>query len=146
MTRIDFYVLTSVEPNARYLTACRLAEKAYRLGHRVYVQTESAQADVILDDLLWTFRQNSFVPHERWPNDGNADVPVLLGHDEAPDFLADVLINLGEQIPGAFDRFDRLVEIVDQDGPTRTAGRRRFRHYRERGFAPVAHKLDDAGD
>jgi len=142
MTRIDFYVLTGVEPHDRRLTACRLAEKAYRLGHRVYVQTDSAQADVIMDELLWTFRHNSFVPHARWQSSENADVPVLLGHDAAPDFLADVLINLSERIPDGFDRFDRLVEIVDQDEATRAAGRRRYRFYRERGLTPVTHRLD----
>ncbi|MEZ5578324.1 MAG: DNA polymerase III subunit chi [Candidatus Competibacteraceae bacterium] len=48
-------------------SACRLADKAYGLGHTVYLFTASEARAAALDDLLWTFRQDSFVPHERYP-------------------------------------------------------------------------------
>lgn len=141
MTRIDFYVLSGDETQERLLTACRLAEKAYRLGHRVYIQTASTREDALLDDLLWTFRQNSFVPHARGQGGGDRECPVLVGHEPPPSFLNEVLINLAEPIPDSFDRFSRLVEIINQDEATRTAGRRRYRFYRERGLSPVTHQL-----
>jgi DNA polymerase-3 subunit chi len=125
MTRIDFYVLSSASSHGRHLTACRLAEKAYRAGHRVYVQTATAQDEVALDDLLWTFKQNSFVPHARWQGEGEPDVPVLVGHRPAPAFSGDVLIHLNEAIPDAYERFERIAEIVDADAVCRAAGRRR---------------------
>lgn len=146
MTRIDFYVVPGADPQQRRLTACRLAEKAYRLGHRSYILTESTREDALLDDLLWTFRQNSFVPHARWHGSGHAETPVLLGHDPPPEFLHEVLINLGETIPDAYDRFARLVEIINQDEATRAAGRRRYRFYRDRGLSPVTHQLTAAGE
>ncbi|MFO1419126.1 MAG: DNA polymerase III subunit chi [Methylotetracoccus sp.] len=144
--RIDFYLVPDGDPRGRYLTACRLTEKAYRLGHRIYIQTESEQTAALLDDLLWTFRQNSFVPHARWPAGEQPETPVFLGTAEPPEFLDDVLINLSDAVPSTFDRFARLVEIVDQDETGKEAGRRRFRFYRDRGLTPATHKLESASD
>lgn len=141
MTRIDFYVVPGTDPQQRRITACRLAEKAYRLGHRTYIQTDSSREDALLDDLLWAFRQNSFVPHARWHGSGDSETPILVGHEPPPGFLHDVLINLADPIPDAFDRFARLVEIVNQDETVRTAGRRRYRFYRDRGLTPLTHQL-----
>ena len=41
MTRIDFYILRSADIRNRQLLACRLTEKAYRLGHTVYPHTRT---------------------------------------------------------------------------------------------------------
>ena len=141
MTRIDFYVLPGAVVRERQSTACRLAEKAYRLGHRVYLQTSMSQDDATLDDLLWTFKQNSFVPHARWQGDDDTGVPVLIGHETPPPACSDVLINRAESIPDAYERFARIVEIVDNDEACREAGRRRYRFYRDRGYVPMTHKL-----
>ena len=62
--RVDFYILAAADSAARLRFACRLAEKAYHLKHRVHLHTASAAAAADVDDLLWTFRQGSFVPHE----------------------------------------------------------------------------------
>lgn len=146
MTRIDFYVLPGTEPKERHLTACRLAEKAYHLGHRCYIQTASMQDEALLDDLLWTFRQNSFVPHARWQGSHDPGVPILLGHSPPPTFLHEVLIHLGDPIPDAYDRFTRVVEIINADENTRAAARRRYRFYKDRGLSPMTHQLGGPED
>lgn len=142
MTRIDFYVLPGASVRSRQLTACRLAEKAYHAGHQVYVQAATAQDEVVLDELLWTFKQNSFVPHGRWPGEAQSEVPVLVGHLPSPAAHVDVLINLADAIPNAHERYARIVEIVDADAACREAGRRRYRFYRDQGYAPVTHRLE----
>lgn len=146
MTRIDFYVLSGIAEHERQTTACRLAEKAYRLGHRCYIQTASIQEGETLDDLLWTFRQNSFLPHERWTGQEDSGSPIWIGHSGPPDFLSEVLINLADPVPDRFDRFSRVAEIINQDETTRSAGRRRYRFYRDRGLNPMTHHLGTAGD
>lgn len=146
MTRIDFYVLPGVMARDRQVTACRLAEKAYRSGHRVYLQAATAHDGAMLDDLLWTFKQNSFVPHARWEGDDVPDVPVLIGHQPSPPCCSDVLINLAAPIPDAYERFARIVEIVDAEDACRDAGRRRYRFYRDRGHVPVTHKLESTAE
>ena len=93
MTEVDFYILNNDDALQRARFACRLADKAYKLGHRVYIHTESAQQTNQLDDLLWTFQQNSFVPHCVFDGD-DRHTPVQLGHDAEPDASHAVLINL----------------------------------------------------
>ena len=90
MTQVDFYVLKDDSALHRVQFACRLADKAYRLGHRVYIHTESAEQTRQLDDLLWTFQQNSFVPHCVYQDAGDTPPPVLLAHDAEPDASSQV--------------------------------------------------------
>ena len=141
MPRIDFYVLPDQKENGRALLACRLADKAYGLGHTVYVFTASEARAAALDDLLWTFRQDSFVPHERYPLMGEEGSPVLVGTAAPATVEAQVLINLADALPEGFERYDRVVELVDQHPEVLAQSRERFRQYREQGCAPETHKL-----
>ncbi len=139
--RIDFYVLPGQEPNGRLSLACRLAEKAYGLGHRVYLHAASPEQARQLDDLLWTFRQGSFVPHTLCPSAEGDASPVLIGSDEAPAATAGVLINLSDTVPVFFERYERVAELVDQQPSVLAKSRERFRSYRDRGYEPVSHRL-----
>jgi DNA polymerase III, chi subunit len=60
MTRIDFYVLPDDNIDKQHIFACRLAQKASKQGHRVYIHTESEQQSKKLDDLLWSFYAHQF--------------------------------------------------------------------------------------
>ncbi len=143
MTRIDFYILPGRDPHTRRVTACKLIEKAYRQGHQVFLQTGSAEETRLFDDLLWTFRQGSFVPHEICADpDAPIEAPVLIGHGLAPAAVRDVLLNLGSEIPEDYARFERLAEFIDEDEAVKRAGRVRYKAYKEAGYAPETHKLD----
>lgn len=141
MTRIDFYILGDANQAGRYLTACRLAEKAFGLGHRVHVHTASPEEATRLDDLLWTFRDGSFVPHELVREDG-ADSPVTVSDRWEPTGECEVLINLAPDVPPFFSRFHRVAEIIDRDEEQRRHGRERFRFYRDRGYDLNTHELE----
>ena len=141
MTRIDFYILQSGSPGAGNAVACRLTEKAYQLGHKVYIHTADADQTEALDELLWTFRAGSFVPHRRC-DAGDDFAPVLIGHGEAPEIRPDVLINLSGEVPLFFSRFERVAEVVEGEEPQRAGARERFRFYRERGYELATHELE----
>ena len=141
MPRIDFYVLPDRKDNGRALLACRLADKACGLGHTVYLLTASEAQAAALDDLLWTFRQDSFIPHERYPLAGEESSPVLVGAVLPAEFDAQVLINFTDRLPEGFERFERVVELVDSHPEVLAKSRERFRQYRERGLTPETHKL-----
>lgn len=140
MTRIDFYVLQDNPALARERLACRIAEKAYGLGHRVHIHTADAPAASRLDELLWTYRDGSFVPHEVEPADP-APVPVTIGHAWEPREDCAVLINLAEAVPVFFSRFERVAEILDPDPVVRRHGRERYRFYRDRGYELNTHEV-----
>jgi DNA polymerase-3 subunit chi len=54
---------------------------------------------------------------------------------------AQVLINFTDVLPEGFERFQRVVELVDQHPEGLVKSRERFRQYRERGLTPETHKL-----
>jgi DNA polymerase-3 subunit chi len=139
--RVDFYILSQPAPDARALLACRLIEKIYKLGHIVYIHAISAEHGQQLDDLLWTFRQGSFVPHGLYPPAADDHSPVLIGWTSDPNTQADVLVNMTHEVPEFFARFARVVELVDQDPDTLSQSRIRFRFYREQGCEPESHRV-----
>ncbi|HLF23457.1 MAG TPA: DNA polymerase III subunit chi [Burkholderiales bacterium] len=141
MTRVDFYLLPGAEGNGKALAACRLAQKAYRLKHRVYILTDGPDASANLDRLLWTFHPNSFVPHQVQSDPADVNLPVMIGHDVPPDTFGDVLISLTAEAPEFFDRFERVAEIVGADETERAGARERFRRYRDRGVDVQTHNL-----
>jgi DNA polymerase-3 subunit chi len=139
--RVDFYVLGVSDPQAVSHFACRLAEKAWRAGHRVWLHTPSGDAARELDVALWTFRDDSFVPHALAGSD-DEDCPILIGRGAEPDDAPDVLINLAPQVPDWVRRCSRIAEIVGADEQARAAGRDRFRTYRELGCEPESHRIE----
>lgn len=141
MTRVDFYVLPSHDPHTRRVMACRLIEKAFRQGHTVYLKTDSPDEVNLFDDLLWTFRQGSFLPHER-VDTLPREAPIILGHVVPPSDMKDVLVNLGVDMPEGFTAFDRVAELIDQDEAVKAAGRQRYRAYQAHGFTPETHQLE----
>ena len=140
MTQIDFYILADEAGSARALLACRLTEKAWKQGHQVFINTASSRQLADLDDLLWTFRAGSFIPHGVYTESGS-DQPVVLGHATEPAGHNDVLVNLADEVPTYFSRFDRVAELVGADEQQRTAARKRYRFYQDRGYTLNTHKL-----
>ena len=142
MTRIDFYIVDSDEESSRALLACRLAEKAYSLKNRIYIYTTDELQTNELDDLLWTYRAGSFLPHQQLEAEDDPNCPVLIGHADAPEGLSQVLINLDVAVPLFFSRFERVVEIVNQEENQRQQARERFKYYRDRGYDLHSHNLN----
>ena len=141
MTRVDFYISEDPGQSGHRQLACRLIEKAYRLGKRIYVHTDDAQLSRDFDRQLWIFRDRSFVPHCRVEELGEDPPPVVIGHDHEPRDVSDLLINLGAAVPAFFSRFERVAEMVAGDEASREAGRKRYRFYQEQGCELDTHRL-----
>ena len=138
MTKVDFYILGS---DSREHTACKLTEKAYGLGKRIYIHTKTAQQAKHMDELLWTFRDGSFVPHQQYQPGVHTESPIQIGCHESPETDCDVLINLADEVPLFFSRFLRVAELVGAGPAEKTQGRDRFRFYRDRGYPLDTHEL-----
>lgn len=142
MTQIDFY--THVEDKLH--TACRLAAKAFNHGLRVVVFCPEAETAQRFDRLLWTTPAISFIPH-CFPGDPLAPVtPVIIDHDGGDPPHDQVLLNLREEWPPFFSRFQRLIEIVSLDDGDRKGARERFKFYRDRGYEIRTHDLSKVNE
>lgn len=143
MTRVDFYILSDGSGDGLHRFACRLVEKAWKRGMQCHINAASPEQADRLDDLLWTFRDVSFIPHGRTGGDsaGSERLAAVIGSGEDPQGKPDVLINLSAEVPSFFSRFERVAELVDNDSERRTAGRQRFRYYRDRGYPLESHNI-----
>ena len=142
--QVDFYVRTGASLEALESFACRLVETVWQRGHEVLVLAASDVAARRLDDLLWTFREESFVPHRMIDVDGTAvepvSEPVIVSMPGVWRSELDVLVNLTPSVPDEADRAVRIAEIVPAAGSGRDAGRERYREYRNRGFELRTHR------
>ena len=156
--KVDFYSTQADHPGAAARLLCKVIEKAYRQGLKVYVHADSPRQMRYFDDLLWTFRDGSFIPHERAESgadsgaesgmgrDGGQSVaaPITIGCGPIPDSDATVLCNLGAAVPESptsLDRFERLIDASDAVEPGRTQARGRYRWYKEQGYTLTHHAV-----
>jgi DNA polymerase-3 subunit chi len=142
VARVDFYILAQTDERARQLLACKLAEKAWRLDNSVWIHAAGKKEAERLDELLWTFRDGSFVPHSlAGRHDGTEDSPIMIGSDEQDVASRDLLINLTDDIPGFAAGFPRVAELVTSDENCRQLSRKRYATYRDQGHELNTHKL-----
>lgn len=146
MTRVDFYVMEM--PNARQHDhlVCRLAEKAWSEGHRVHICCENDASASSIDNLLWSYKDTSFVPHAKVDAPDSNAAPVTIGLIADVPNTTEVLINLGSDVPDFFSRFERVMETTGSDDSARAAARERYRFYQERGYSLKTHKLGSPRD
>jgi DNA polymerase-3 subunit chi len=128
--------------SARLRLACRVAEKAYLAKQRVVVFSDDAALLPKFDELLWTFGDGTFVPHDVVTRDGApCDAAVALTTGPLPADHSDVLINLGATVPAFADKFARIAEFLDGRPEVRAAGRERFKVYRGKSIEPQTHNV-----
>ncbi len=140
MTSIDFYF----NAQDRLQVACRLAGKAVKQNQRLLIYAPDAETARRIDKMLWTWPATGFVPHCEVHAPLAAETPVLIASgDETPEGC-ELLLNLGAGCPPHFERFARLLEVVD--AADREAGRNRYRFYRSRGYPLANHDLAQGGN
>ena len=142
MTRVNFYISPNKAAKANLQLACRIAEKAYGKQNKIYIHVNGAEQAKSLDDMLWIFREGSFIPHCQSTDENQQDAAIVIGYDGLPEIQPDVLINLADKVPNFFTRFERVAEIVSGDEPTRESARARYKFYRERGYPLETHELN----
>ena len=135
MTRVDFH---SKVPD-KLLYACRLVRKARAADMRVVVFTRDRQQLDALDEALWTFSEQDFLPHVTADDELASQTPIILTDDaEATLPHHQILINVSGETPAHFARFERMFEVISIDEDDLAAGRERYRQYQQRGY-PLTH-------
>jgi len=140
MTSIDFYF----NAQDRLQVACRLAGKAMKQNQRVLIYAPDSELAARIDKMLWTWPATGFVPHCAVHAPLAEETPVLIGSREETPEGCEVMLNLGAGCPPHFERFARLLEVVDEAG--RDDGRARYRYYKERGYRITNHDLANANE
>lgn len=142
--KIDFYILPDTETQARFRFACRLLEKAYQQKHRVYIHTDNTTDANRLDEMLWTYRDDSFIPHNLIGEGPEPAPPIQIGFGAAPANHRGILLNLSNTVPDFYPQFQRILEIIPNDATAQEQGRERYRIYRTNGLNINTHKLQNS--
>lgn len=141
MTLVRFYLHDQAGAVAQLDMACRLLQKAQRENSTAYVYAADAHGAKQLEEALWIFTPEAFVPHCLHPQDEALPASVRIGHVPPPQHTDQLLMNLSTEIPPDYDRFNRLFECISADKTQVQAGRRRYRVYREQGHKLEHHKI-----
>lgn len=130
MSQIDFYISPNPAPQSRERLACKIIEKAWSQGHKIYIHCDADSQALLVSRLLWTLHDGSFIPHDLFPEPSNSIAPIRIGY-AANQYWQDatVLVNLATTVPEFYTQFARLVEVINGDEQVKQAGRLRYRHY-----------------
>lgn len=140
-TQVDFYILPDIDLSARLPFACKLLDIAWQRQHRVYVYCDSSQMTHHMDELLWTFKEDSFIPHGLLSEPLTPPPPIQIGCEPPPTHQRDILLNLTQQLPAFYANFARVIEMIVNQDEIKTKGRELFRTYREQGCAMKTYDL-----
>ena len=142
MAEVSFYILPSESLQERYLFACKLIEKAYRSGSFCYVHTDNTEQSQKIDDLLWTFRAGSFIPHQIYTGElPGFEKTILVGSLNPPEDWQKTVINLSSYCPEEPGKIERILEIFDNGEATKELGRNRYRQYQQSHIPITKHKI-----
>jgi DNA polymerase-3 subunit chi len=123
MPRADFYLIA--KPRFRddpLLLVCELAKKAFESGQTTLILARSFDQAEQLDEKLWEFDEDAFIPHQIAGDDDDAITPVLIATPESQTADRALVINLRDECaPGLFDRVLEVVPADEDSGLARAS-------------------------
>ncbi|WP_018972694.1 DNA polymerase III subunit chi [Rudaea cellulosilytica] len=140
MPRADFYLIAKPRfLDDPLLLVCELAKRAFESGQPALILARSADQADALDEKLWEFDEQAFIPHQIAGDDDDAITPVLIvaPGTETPDRA--LVINLRDECaPGLFER---VLEVIPADEAQRLGSRERWKTYKAAGFEVNKHDM-----
>ena len=143
-TTIDFYLLNTVFQEDRYRFSCRLIDKAFLQHKKIFIQVNTAEEGQRFDELLWTFRDISFIPHRYLEVDSTID-PLLTIHiavNKPVELHADILLNLSTRVPDYFSTFSRIIEVVSEENEPKNQSRQKYKFYKTQQCHLMTHHIN----
>ena len=143
MARIGFYHL--IRQNLDQALP-KLLDKAIQSGARVVVLAGSSERITELDERLWVYEDESWLPHGR-AGDANADLqPIWLTDAEENPNNANILVACDGARPAAPEAWERVLDLFDGNDPEAVAAARdRWREWKQAGHDLVYYQQGERG-
>jgi len=140
-TQVMFYILpdedktdaSAINTSTAFYQACLQASYFYRQNQRVFIYTQDQKDAEQIDEMLWAFDSNSFVPHNLSGEGPKQGAAVEISH-QVPRGRRPVLINLSNTVPDFASQFQLIVDFVPSDEALKQLARERFKTCRQWGF------------
>ena len=144
MTEVLFYHLQNMSLES---VLPPLLEKSLERGWRVVVQSTSPERADALDAHLWTYRDDSFLPHATWRAGDAAEQPVLLTVADGNANGANVRFLIDNAIlPQDCAGYERMVLLFNgEDDEALAAARGAWTECKSRGFEVTYWQADEQG-
>ncbi|MEO5596122.1 MAG: DNA polymerase III subunit chi [Lysobacteraceae bacterium] len=142
MHRADFYLIAKPRFRADpLLLVCELARKACDAGSSTLILARDVAQAQAIDDALWAFDLDAFIPHQISAGDAtdDLDVPVLIAAPGVDTAIHSMVINLRDEAVTL--ACDRVLEVVPADESAREPLRQRWMQYKARGFELNKHDM-----
>jgi DNA polymerase-3 subunit chi len=133
VARADFYLIQKErfreEP---LLLVCELARKAFDANLWTLVLARDEEQAQRLDELLWEFDADAYIPHQMAGDEEDELTPVLIATPDTDTPMRALVINLRDDpVAGSFER---VLEVVPADDSARGPLRERWKQYQARGL------------
>lgn len=115
---------------AHFDLGCQLAAQLYRDGKRVFMFTDNEHDAHLLDEHLWSFEADSFVPHNLAGEGPRNGAPVEISY-APPGNHRHIMINFATLVPGFFNQFEQVIDFVPSENQAKQAARERYKYYRQ---------------
>jgi DNA polymerase-3 subunit chi len=144
MTEVLFYHLQNMSLESGLPP---LLEKSLERGWRVVVQSTSQERTDALDAHLWTYRDDSFLPHATWRSGDLADQPIVLAVEEGNPNGANVRFLIDNaDLPADSEGYERMVLVFNgDDADSLAAARSAWTACKSRGFDVTYWQADERG-
>ncbi|HIP76189.1 MAG TPA: DNA polymerase III subunit chi [Psychromonas hadalis] len=147
MSQALFYILGEQHksPNdflpAHFAQACLIAAFYYTQNKKVFIYTDNQHDAFLIDEYLWQFDGDSFVPHNLVGEGPRYGSPVEISW-QAPIHPRSVLINLSLDVPDFSNNFQQIIDFVPADDDLKIHARKRYTIYKKLGHTLSTEKLD----
>lgn len=135
--KITFY---DIAPELGFVLAAKLAQAAWDKGKRMLVRCADLREAQALDEHLWTFKEDSFIPHEICDDRAklaDRDARIVMTTRDHKTIDADILLQLAPCDLGFAAEFDNVIDLVDHRDEARLdASRARYRAWQAAGTKP----------
>ena len=141
-TNVLFHHFESIERKDFLIYVCKLIEKGYKQNiNPIFIKTDTQTQAEELDKLLWTFRQESYIPHTLVDQDSNNTQPVQIGWIDNEIEDAEAIINLSNGMPDISKHLKKIHEIIVNIDERKEKARERWKKYKSIGFNIKAYKV-----
>ena len=144
MTEVLFYHMQNMSLES---VLPPLLEKSLERGWRVVVQSTTQERTDALDAHLWSYRDDSFLPHAAWRAGDLADQPIVLAVEEGNPNGANVRFLIDNAtLPADSESYERVVLIFNgDDADSLAAARSAWTACKSRGFEVTYWQADERG-
>ncbi len=138
MTEISFYLVGDANtPAGADAMLPMLLEKILQSGHKAVVRCPDAKRMERLDEYLWTYTAESFLPHGSKDGDNAAEQPIYLTTEDENPNGADILVQLSGAEASDFSSYARVLDVFEGSEPQKTAARKRWKDLKDKGYPLV---------